>query len=124
MTSRTEGGAVKKEDGKIDIGPPPHPTDREREIALAIGRHVGGSHAAFLSETARALARYRTELQERGAREAAYALVENDLRDRRIDRITVTSNFVAAERRTLEQVQRAPALFEAIDSLGPAEQRV
>ncbi len=24
--------------GQIDIGPPPHPTDREREIALEVGR--------------------------------------------------------------------------------------
>lgn len=47
-------------------GDGPEPTDREREIALEVGRvfEAGQGRAALLTAMSRALARYRVELEQ------------------------------------------------------------
>lgn len=82
----------------LDIGDPPHPTDREREIALGVGRvfENGQGRAVLLTAMARALAAYRAELlEQQGERERAYQLVECELRDRRVASVRLESNFAS-----------------------------
>lgn len=117
---------MRNDNGKINLGPPPHPTDRERQLALEIGRiraDGSSSHAVFLTATARMLAQYRVELAGRGAREAAYALVERDLRDRQIDSVALHSSHVAVGRSVDETIARPAeaSLLAAVDLVEPRD---
>lgn len=107
----------------IDLGPPPHPTDRERELALELGQKISytcATQPAFLTVLARALASYRVELQqETGARETAYTLVENELRDRRVTTIDLLGGAFGVQRQQGAggfSGARARTLREALDA--------
>lgn len=108
---------------QIDIGAPPHPTDRERELSLAISRELSEatSHADRVTALTRALARYRIELEARDSREAAHAIVEQELRDQRIATVFLREGGITTlERGTGETVDRfvSYSLLGAADMIG------
>lgn len=108
----------------IDLGPPPYPTDREREFALQLGRETASAtnQAARLSAFARVLAQYRAELEQRGDRAAAYARVESEIREQRVERIRFNDNGSVRVERGLGETSEW-SLLAAVDALGVTKEK-